>query len=78
MPYSEKAAYRHNRQKPPDRFDKKTFRTVPLSRTGYSGKKFDKKGAKAVVGKLKARHRKPKKLGGKQASWVIQSILIPI
>lgn len=77
MPYSEKANYRHNRQKPPNMFDKSTFKTVPLDHTDYSGKKFDKPGAKAIVGRLKVKNRKPKKRGGKPRAWGIQSILIP-
>jgi hypothetical protein len=68
MPYSKKSAYKHNRQKPPRRFIKSTFKTVPLSHTEYSGKKFKVKGAKAIVGKLKNK---------KHNAWKIQSILIP-
>lgn len=77
MPYSEKAKYRHNRQKPPSRFDKSTLKTVPLSHTDYRGKKFKKPGAKAIVGVLKKKYRKPAKRGGKPRAWGIQSILIP-
>lgn len=77
MPYSEKAAYKHNRQKPPARFIKKSLRTVPLSHTDYSGKKFDVPGAKAIVGKLKPAFRKAKKAGGKKRAYGIQSILTP-
>jgi len=70
MPYSKEARYKHNRQRPPKHFDRSTLKTVPLSHTEYSGKKFKVKGAKAVVGKLKKSRR------GKRA-WAIQSILIP-
>jgi len=77
MPYSKKAKYRHNRQKPPGRFLKSTLKTVPLSHTEYKGKKFRKPGAKAIVGKLKPQFRKPVKRGGKPRKWGIQSILIP-
>jgi hypothetical protein len=77
MPYSEKAKYKHNRQKAPKQFDKSTLKTVPLSHTDYKGKKFDKPGAKAIVGKLKVKYRKPARRGGKPRAWKIQSILIP-
>jgi hypothetical protein len=77
MPYSKDAKYKHNRQKPPKRFIKSTLRTVPLSHTDYGGKKFDKPGAKAIVGALKPSFRKPKKRGGKPRKYAIQSILIP-
>jgi hypothetical protein len=76
MPYSEKAKYKHNRQKPPKQFNKKTLKTVPLSHTTYAGTKFKVKGAKAVVGKLKPQFRK-KGRSGKPTKWAIQSILIP-
>lgn len=77
MPYSKNAKYKHKRQKPPSRFDKSTLKTVPLSHTDYSGKKFKKPGAKAIVGKLKVKYRTAKKRGGKPRAWGIQSILIP-
>jgi hypothetical protein len=76
MPFSEKAAYKHNRQKPPKQFVKKSLRTVPLSHTDYSGKKFNVRGAKAIVGKLKPLYRKKGRFG-KLTAWKIQSILIP-
>lgn len=76
MPYSKKAKYKHNRQKPPGEFDRSTLKTVPLSHTDYKGKKFKKPGAKAIVGRLKVKHRKPAKRGGKPRKWGIQSILI--
>jgi hypothetical protein len=75
MPYSKKAQYKHNRQKPPSKFYKSTFKTVPLSHTDYSGKKFKKPGAKAIVGRLKPQYRVPKKRGAKPRAWSIQSIL---
>jgi hypothetical protein len=77
MPYSKDAKYKHNRQKPPKNFIKSTLRTVPLDHSDYSGKKFDKKGAKAIVGILKTNYRKPRKKGGKPRKYAIQSILIP-
>ena len=77
MPYSKKAKYKHNRQKPPGKFVKSTLRTVPLSHTDYSGTKFKKRGAKAIVGKLKPQFRKPEKRGAKPRVWGIQSILVP-
>lgn len=64
--YSELANYIHNRQLPPQRFIKDTIGTVPLSHTDYKGEKFNKEGAKAVVGKLK-----------ENGKWKIQSILVP-
>ncbi len=66
MPYSREAAYRHHRQKDPALFDKKTFKTVPISHTNYTGKKFAAKGNKAIVGKYKK---------CKDHCWHIQSIL---
>jgi hypothetical protein len=66
MPYSRKAEYRHYRQLDPSLFDKDTFKTVPISHTNYSGKKFAKKGNKAIVGKFKR---------CKDNCWHIQSIL---
>lgn len=65
MPYKN-SHYERHRQLPPTRFIRDSFRTVPLSHTDYSGKKFDKEGAKAIVGKLKD-----------SGKWKIQSILIP-
>ena len=53
MPYSNNAKYTHNRQLPPSYFEESTFKTVPLSHTRYSGKKYNKKGAMAIVGRLK-------------------------
>jgi hypothetical protein len=84
MPYSKKAKYNHNRQITPDKFQKhKTkegkmvkFQTVPLDHTEYSGKKFDKPGAKAIVGVLKPKFRKKGK-SGKPKRFAIQSILMP-
>lgn len=66
MPYSESAKFEHHRQKNPNEFQKKSFKTVPLSHTKYRGKKFKKKGTKAIVGKKK-----------KSGKWGIQSILVP-
>jgi hypothetical protein len=77
MPYSKKALYKHNRQKPPSHFIKGTFKTVPLSHTEYKGKKFKKPGSKAIVGRLKTCYRKPIKRGGKLRANRIQSILVP-
>lgn len=75
MPYSKRARYRHHRQKSPGKFQKGTFKTVPLSHTEYKGKKFRKPGAKAVVGVVKKEHRRPIKRGGRPRKWGIQSIL---
>ncbi len=75
MPYSDEAKYTHHRQLPPSRFHKATFKTVALSHTGYSGSKFNVKGAKAVVGRLKAKYRPKTKKNFKV--WTIQTILIP-
>jgi len=66
MPYTPEAKYRHHRQRSPKQFIQKSFRTVPISHTSYAGKKFDKPGVKAVVGKLKG-----------TSKWVTQSILEP-
>ena len=76
MPYSEEAKYEHNRQIPPDHFISKSLKTVPLSHTDYSGQKFNVRGAKAIVGKLKPLYRKKGRFG-KLTAWKIQSILIP-
>ena len=64
--HSSKSKYDRYRQHSPKQFQKDTFKTVPLNHTDYSGKKFKKKGAKAIVGKKK-----------KSGEWDIQSILIP-
>jgi hypothetical protein len=77
MPYSEKAEYKHNRQKPPKKFIKGSLRTVNLNHTNYSGKKFDVPGAKAIVGTLKPQYRTRKGKLGKPLKNGIQSILIP-
>lgn len=69
MPYSRKAKYKHNRQRPPGQFQKSTMRTVPVSHipeSQYRGKKFRKKGVKAITGKLK-----------KSKKWKVQSFLVP-
>jgi hypothetical protein len=85
MPYSKKAKYTHHRQKPPSHFmetpktkkgKKTSMKTVPLTHTEYSGNKFDKPGAKAIVGILKPKYRKKGK-SGKSKKWAIQSILLP-
>ena len=76
MPYKF-SKYKHNRQKPPSRFDRSSFKTVPLNHTDYTGKKFKKPGAKAIVGKLKVKYRTAKKRGARPRAWGIQSILIP-
>lgn len=68
MPYSRKAKFYHYRQIHPSKFIKNSFRNVPLSHTDYSGKKFNVKGARAIVGKLKNK---------KKDAWKIQSILVP-
>ncbi len=76
MPYSEKAKYKHFRQESPKHFKDEFFPgartkyiTQDLAKTKlYSGKKFDVKGARAIVGTLKEEY------GGKRK---IQSILIP-
>jgi len=66
-PYSRKARFRHYRQRKPSDFKKGSLRTVPLSHSGYRGKKFKgTRGAKAVVGRLKGSGR-----------WSTQSILVP-
>jgi len=77
MPYSKKAKYEHHRQKSPKMFERSTLKTVKLSHTEYSGKKYKKLGAKAVVGRLKKKYRKPVKRGGKPRAWGVQSILVP-
>ena len=64
--HSSKSEYDRHRQHSPKKFQKGSFKTVPLSHTDYSRKKFKKKGAKAIVGKKK-----------KSGEWDIQSILIP-
>ncbi len=64
MPFSKKAKYLHKRQRQPRLFEKKTFKTVPISHTDYSGK-YQKKGNKAIVGRLK-----------KTGEWKLQSILV--
>ena len=66
MPYSRKAKYYHHRQRHPNEFIKGSFRNVPISHTKYRGKKFKKKGARAIIGKLK-----------KNKKWVVQSYLVP-
>ena len=66
MPYSKDANYKHNRQKNPNLFDKDSFKTVSISHTKYRGKKYKKRGNKAIVGKLK-----------ETGEWKIQSILEP-
>ena len=71
MPYSSKAKYFHKRQQNPKKYKKDTFKTIPLYRSKYSGKKYkkwNKKGslAKAVIGTTK-----------KGVKGSIQSILIP-
>lgn len=74
MPYSNKAQYIHDRQQPPKRFVKGTFRTVPVSHARTpTGREFERdfpKGTKAVVGKVK----KPK--AGQRKNQT-QTILIP-
>lgn len=71
IPYSEKAKYKHYRQRQVNLFKKDSFKTVPLNHTKYNGKKFEAfnvSGTKAlaVIGTYKT---------GKKG--VIQSILIP-
>jgi len=66
MPYSRKAKYRHFRRKDPKDFYPDSFRTVKISHTDYRGKKWNKEGVKAVVGKEK-----------KSGDWKIQAILVP-
>ena len=70
MPYSKKAKFTHHRQRKPSLFVKGTLRTITIKRVKdqglYSGKKFNKKGVKAVVGKLK-----------KSKKYAVQSFLVP-
>ena len=66
MPYSERSNYEHHRQKPPGKFDPKTFRNVPLSHTKYRGKKHPDPCTRAIVGKE-----------NETDEWEIQSILDP-
>ncbi len=69
MPYSKKAKYRHNRQRPPKDFQRSSLRTVPvshISESQYRGKKFRKKGVKAITGKLK-----------NSKKYKVQSFLVP-
>lgn len=75
MPYSDKAKYKHNRQKPPSHFSKSTFKTVPVENTSYTGKKFKKKGTVAIVGRLKKEYRPETKKDKKV--WAVQSFLVP-
>lgn len=70
MPFSPKAKYRHIKQRPPERFEKGSQRTVPIANTAYSGKKYSRKGVKAIVGRLKKRYRKVN-------AYAIQTILVP-
>jgi len=65
MPVEETANNFRIRQARQNLFDESTFKTVPITRTSYSGK-YRKKGVQAVVGK--------KKSNGK---WGIQTILVP-
>ncbi len=57
MPYSKKAKYTHHRQRNPGLFIKGTLRTISVKRARaqglYSGRKFNKPTAKAIVGKLR-------------------------
>lgn len=76
MPYSERAKYEHHRQEKPGDFDPKTFRDIPLSHTGYRGKKFDKDKDRAVVGKKKGYEEREKR-SGKKEKEKIQTILVP-
>lgn len=75
MPYSEKSKYKHHRQRPPDQFEKSTFKTVPVSHSNYTGTKFKVKGAEAIVGRLKKQFRPKTKKNNKV--WAVQSFLIP-
>ena len=68
MPYSRDAKYYHKRQRNPKDFQKKSFRTLPVKNSPYTGKKYDKKGVLVVVGKLK---------NCRKNCWKIQSILVP-
>ena len=74
MSYSAKSKYTHNRQLPPSKFIKESFRTVPISNaktpTGQDYKKKFPKGTKAIVGTVKH----PEKGQRKNQT---QSILIP-
>jgi len=66
MPYSREAEFYHHRQRHPSEFKKSSLKTVPISHTEYRGKKYAKKGVKAVVGKHKP-----------SGKWKIASILEP-
>ncbi len=65
MPYKT-SKYERHRQFLPEKCKNKTFRTVDLSHTDYSGEKFDVPGTKAIVCKTK-----------REKKWKTQSILIP-
>ena len=64
MPYSREAKYYHHRQKSPKLFIQESFRTVPIFKSGYKGKKYWKEGNLAIVGQNK-----------RTGDWQIQSIL---
>lgn len=72
MPYK-KSHYKHKRQKPPSKFVKSSFETVPITHattpTGRSYKGYPE-GTKAIVGRIKDRKKG-------QMKWQTQSILVP-
>jgi len=69
MPYSKSAKYTHHRQRKPGLFVKSSFHTISVKRAKvrglYSGKKFDKPGAKAIVARLR-----------KNGKYAVQSFLL--
>jgi hypothetical protein len=73
MPYTSKAKYTHHRQRKPKEFVRGTLKTVPLEHTEYEGRKFRKKGAKAIVGRIRQKGKK----ACRKYCWKVQSILIP-
>lgn len=72
MPYK-KSKYKHERQKPPSKFVKSSFETVPIKHaTTPTGKAYKgyPKGTKAIVGRVKEKRKG-------QRAWQTQSILVP-
>lgn len=59
--------YKHARRRNPERFYKKTFRTVSAKRAGVKTKK---RGVKAIVGRLK--HPRTN-----ERNWEVQTVLYP-
>lgn len=73
MPAKKGAKFTRHRQESPKEFERESFRTVPLSHTGYRGKKYDPDADRAVVGVFKGKGAKKGPRGGKD--WRIQTIL---